>query len=192
MLGSAEAIEESLEKIGNAEVRVKIIAKGLGNIGEGDIARGEATKAQIVGFNVKLTTKAEDLAREKSVSVKTYRIIYDLINDIKAQMQELIEPEIERVELGKMVILAIFRDLGKEQIIGGRVSQGVIEADCFFEVERGGKVIGLGKLLELQAGKQIVKMVDTHQECGLKYQGEPVKEGDILFAYKENKIIKKL
>ncbi|MEI7498032.1 MAG: translation initiation factor IF-2, partial [Candidatus Falkowbacteria bacterium] len=192
VLGSAEAIEESLEKIGNQDIKAKIINKGLGNINEGDIIRAEAAKAQIVGFNVKPTTQAEDLAREKNVQVATYRIIYDLINDVKQQMQALIEPEIKRTELGKLRILAVFRDLGKEQIIGGKVTSGILEENCFFEVERDGQLIGAGKLLELQAGKQIVKMVDINQECGLKYQGEPVKEGDILFAYKEEKIIKKL
>jgi len=192
VLGSAEAIEESLEKIGNQDIKVKIISKGLGNIAEGDIIRADAAKAQIVGFHVKITPQAEDLAREKGVSFKLYQIIYDLIDEVKQQMQELVVPEIRRTELGKLHVKAIFRSDINEQIFGGKVTSGKIENDSLIEVERGGLIVAQGKITELQSGKQTVTSVEAGEECGIKYQGEPVKENDILYFYKEEKITKKL
>jgi len=106
-LGSNEAIEESIEKINSAEAKVKIIQKGLGNITEGDVAKAEATGATIIGFHVNASAVAQEQARDKNVEIKKYQIIYDLINDFKAQLQELVIPEYKRVDLGRMKILAI-------------------------------------------------------------------------------------
>ncbi|NTU98631.1 translation initiation factor IF-2 [Candidatus Falkowbacteria bacterium] len=192
VLGSAEAIEESLEKIGNNEIKVKIISKGLGNIAEGDVVKADANKAMLVGFNVKASPQAEEMARGKNVSLKTYRIIYDLINDIKALMVEQLEPEIRRNDLGKLYVKAIFRTENDIQIFGGKVIEGRVEKNSFIEVERGGQLVGQGKLLELQSGKESVNIVETDEECGMKYQGDVVKENDILTFYREDKIAKKL
>lgn len=193
VLGSAEAIEESLEKINTAEVKVKIIHRGLGNISDGDISRAEATGAQILGFNVKATPQIERLARDKSITIKKYSIIYDLINDIKEQMQALVTPEIRRVDLGRLKVLAIFRTEPKSQILGGKVLEGKVEADSFITVVRNKEFVAQGKLSKLQSGKLDVKSVEQDQECGIKYEGDPVIEvGDILEFYKEEKIYKKI
>ena len=192
VLGSAEAIEESLEKIGNNEVRAEIIVKGLGNITEGDILRAESAGAKILAFSVKVTPEATKLARDKNVNIKFYRVIYDLINDVKADMQALLTPEVKRVDLGKMKVKAIFRSTGKEQIVGGIAIQGRLEKDALIEVERDGQIIEIGKLLSLQAGKQDVSSVDGGQECGIKYFGGILKPEDILLFYKEESIVKKL
>ncbi len=193
VLGSVEAIEESLMKIGTREVGIKIIHKGLGNITEGDIARAEATDAKILGFNIKLSPQIEELAREKNVVIKNYRIIYDLINDVKAEMQELVVPEIKRVDLGKAKALAIFRTETKSQIVGGKVLEGKIEADSLIEIFRNKELVAQGKLVRLQSGKQNVNIVETNQEFGMQYEGDPVIQvGDVLDFYKEEKIIKKI
>lgn len=192
VLGSVEAIEESLAKIASSDVRANIIARGLGNINEGDVVKAETTKAIILGFNVKPSPKAEQIARDKNVTIKNYRIIYDLINDVKAEMQNLLEPEIKRVELGKLEIKAIFRTEGKEQIFGGVVKEGVVEKEASFEIERAGEIIGLGQLLSLQSGREEVKDVLAGQECGMKAKSDPLLTGDILYFYKEQKIVKKL
>lgn len=192
VFGSIEAIEESLEKIGNNEVRANILIKGLGNINESDITRAQTSGAQIIGFNVKVAPPIEFLAREKKVPVKIYKIIYDLINDVKQQMQEMLTPEINRVELGRLVVKAIFRSAPNEQIFGGKVLVGKIEKDSIIEVEHNGKIVDEGKLLQLQSGKEEVNEVEAGQECGIKYKGLPVVENDILIFYKEEKIIKKL
>jgi translation initiation factor IF-2 len=192
VLGSIEAIEESLAKIASNEVRANIIAKGLGNINEGDIVKAETTKAVILGFNVKPSPKAEQIARDKKVNIRTYRIIYDLISDIKTEMQNLLEPEIRRIDLGQLEVKAIFRTEGKEQIFGGAVKKGLVEKEASYEIERDGELIGLGHLLSLQAGKQEVTDVEAGQECGMKGRGDSLAAGDILYFYKEEKIIKKL
>ena len=192
VLGSVEAIEESLAKIASADVRANVIARGLGNINEGDVVKAETTKSILIGFNVKPSPKAEQIARDKNVTIKNYRIIYDLINDIKAEMQNLLEPEIKRVELGKLEVKAIFRTEGKEQIFGGVVKEGAVEKESSFEIERLGEIIGLGQLLSLQSGREEVKDVLAGQECGMKAKSDLLQTGDILYFYKEQKIVKKL
>jgi len=191
--GSGEAIEGSLAKLNNKSVKINIISKGLGNITEGDINRAEASGAQLIGFNVKIAPPIEELAREKNVSVKIYRIIYELINDIKAKVQNLIEPEVERANLGRLKVLAIFRTERQGQIIGGKILDGRVEANSLVEVMRNKQIIGTGKAVGLQIGKQDITQAETDQECGLKYEGKPIiAEGDILQFYKLQKTTKQI
>lgn len=193
VLGSAEAIEESLEKIGTDDVAVKIIHKGLGNITESDIAKAEASDAQILGFNVKIDTQIENSIREKEVNVKIFKIIYDLIKYVKEEMEKLIVPEIIRKELGKIKVLAIFRSETKSQIIGGKVLSGQIEADSEAEIIREGKIIGECKISKIRVGKQDVKTVESDQECGLQCEGsDKVEAGNLLNVFKKEIITKKL
>ncbi len=193
VLGSAEAIEESLMKLNNNKVRVKILHKGLGNISEGDIKRAEDGNAQVLGFNVKIQPQTEALLREKTVKVSLYSIIYDLIKDIKAQMQELVKADLIRKDLGRLKVLAIFRTENNFQILGGKVLDGQIENDTLVEVLRDKAVIDNGKLVRLQSGKQNVKVVEKDQECGLQYEGHPVVQvGDVLNVYTEEEVINKI
>ncbi|HRH32616.1 MAG TPA: translation initiation factor IF-2 [bacterium] len=193
MLGSGEAIENSLSKIDSQGVKVNIISKGLGNITEGDIVRAETNGANIFGFNVKVSPQAENLARDKGVSVKLYKVIYDLINDVKTTIQELVKPEVERVDLGRLKVMAIFRTEPKMQIIGGRVLDGEIKANAFVEVMREKELVGEGKITSLQSGKVEVQRVETNQECGMRFEGKAIiEEGDILAFYEEKQIIKKV
>jgi translation initiation factor IF-2 len=193
MLGSGEAIENSLSKIDSQGVRVQIICKGLGNITEGDILRAETNGAKIVGFNVKVSPQVENLARDKNVSVKLYKIIYDLINEIKGTIQELVKPEVERVDLGRLKVLAIFRTEPKFQIVGGKVLDGEIKVNAIVEVMRDKELISTGTLVGLQSAKVEVSSVEENQECGARFEGKPVIEiGDILVCYEEKKIIKKV
>ncbi len=193
VLGSAEAIEESLEKINTKEVMVNIIHKGLGNITDGDIKRAEASDALIVGFNVKLLSTMEEVAREKNVEVKLYSIIYDLINDIKERMQSAISPVVNRLDLGRLVVVAIFRTEKKVQILGGKVKKGRIENNVLVEILRNKEIIGEGKITSLQAGKQEVSQVEKGEECGLQLKSNvTVEENDILQFYKNEETISKL
>jgi len=193
VLGSAEAIEESLMKVQNEKVKVKVIYKGLGNITEGDISRAESSGALIAGFNVKTPPKLEEAVRERKVEIKIYDVIYDLIDDVKERMQDLIKPEIELKEIGKLKVLAIFRTEPKKQIVGGKVLEGILTKNTIIDVERKGEIIERGKISSLQAGKQEVEIVETDEECGLEFVGSPIiEEGDILIIKKEEKIITKL
>ncbi|MDA3802993.1 MAG: translation initiation factor IF-2 [Patescibacteria group bacterium] len=192
-LGSAEAIEESLMKLNNEKVKVKILSKGLGYITEGDVKRAEDSEAQILGFNVKTPPAVETQIREKQITVKTFSVIYDLIKYAKEQMQLLIKPEINRIDLGSLKVLAIFRTENDNQIVGGKVVDGVARNNSFVEVIRDDNFIALGKITQLQSAKQDVKEVEKGVECGIKFEGKPViEEGDILKFYQEEKIIGKL
>jgi translation initiation factor IF-2 len=192
-LGSAEAIEESLLKLNNEKVKVEIISKGLGYITEGDVKRAEDSQAKIIGFNVKIPPAVKILIRERQVTVNIYSVIYDLIKFVKDEMQLLVKPEINKVELGRIKILAIFRTETNSQIVGGKVLDGVIKNDSLIDVKRGEDFIVSGKLVRLQAGKQDVKMVEKDEEAGLKYEGEAIIEvGDILEVYQEERVIDKI
>ena len=189
VFGSVEAIEESLEKINTKKIKVKIIHKGLGNVMESDVKRAEATGSIVMSFNVKTSNQIQDLAREKGVVIKNYKIIYDLINDVKEEMKKIIKPVIERVDLGRLKILAVFRTEKNSQIIGGKVLDAPIESNSLVEVIREKEYVTSGKIARLQAGKQDVKSVDPDQECGVQFEGKPlVMEGDILNFYKEKEI----
>jgi translation initiation factor IF-2 len=193
MLGSGEAIENSLSKIDSQGVRVQILSKGLGNVTEGDILRAETNGAKIIGFNVKISPQVENLARDKGVSAKSYKIIYDLINEIKNDIQELVMPEVERVELGRLKVMAIFRTEKDFQIVGGRVLDGEIKNGCLVELMRDKELITTGKIAGLQSGKVEVQSVDTNQECGARFEGgDLVEEGDILVCFENKQTIKKV
>lgn len=191
VLGSAEAIEESLEKISTPEVKVKIIHKGLGNLTDGDIKRAEAANAMIAGFNVKVPSIIEELAREKNIEIKLYNVIYHLINDIKTKIDSLTQPVTKRTELGQLKVLAVFRSEKDSQIIGGRVISGFVESDALFDIKRQEEIIGGGKITRLQSGKQDVKRAENGQECGMQTENKtPTEKGDVLDFYKEEKVAK--
>lgn len=192
-LGSAEAIEESLLKINTDKVKVKIIAKGLGNVTEGDIKRAEGAQAKVLGFNVRLLPNIENLARERNIEVKIFSIIYDLIEYVKKEMQTLINPDINRISEAKIKVLAIFRTDTKEQIVGGKVISGEAKPNQKVLVWRNGEPIIEGKIENLQAGKQNVNVVPQGEECGLKFIGKPIiEENDEIEIYREEETTDKI
>lgn len=192
-LGSAEAIEESLMKLNNEKVKVRVISKGLGYITEGDIKRAEDSGATVLGFNVRMSPAIEILVRERQVTVKLFSIIYDLIKYAKEEMQLLVKPEINRVDLGRLKVLAVFRTENDSQIVGGKVLDGELQNNALIDVKRGDDFIVSGKLVRLQSGKQDVNMVEKDQEAGIKFEGKPLIEvGDILVVYKEERVVNKI
>ena len=189
VLGSQEAIIESLKKIENAYIKIDIIAKGLGSITEGDVSSAEATKAVIFGFNVIPSNAANTLARDKQVEIKTYKIIYELIDDVKRRLKAMIKPEIVRRNLGKIKVLKIFKKAADHQVIGGRVTTGKVEPGAKVAVLRADNFITSGKITELQIGKQIVRDAVQGQECGIKFVGQPIiEEDDVLDVYMEDEV----
>ncbi|MFA6322536.1 MAG: translation initiation factor IF-2 [Candidatus Buchananbacteria bacterium] len=193
VLGSLEAIISSLTKIENPEVSVSIIAKGLGNISENDIKLAASGNALILGFHVKLTTEAENLAKEMKSEVKLYDVIYHLLDEVKARLEKLLSPEVIRTDLGRIKVLAIFKKEDKHMIIGGSVTKGKIIPMCKVDVMRNNIKIATGQLIKVQSNKVDVNEVTQGQDCGLQYEGKPViAEGDILEAYTEETKIKKL
>ncbi len=192
-LGSGEAIESSISKMETQGVKVKIIFKGLGHVNESDISRALASKAQIIGFNVKAAPMAEEQARVSAVSLKSYKIIYDLLNDLKAQIQDMVKPEIRRVDLGKLKVLAVFRSEKKSMIVGCKVASGIVKRASLIEIWRGSELIGTGELSILKVGKEETDMLEEGVECGISYLGKPLIEiGDTLQVYQEEQIFRKV
>lgn len=192
-LGSLEAIIGTLEKIKNDEVSVKVVGKGLGNVSPDDVQLAETTQAILFAFNVSPTSIANEMIMERGVRYAPYKIIYDLLNFVKAELEKLLNPEVIVTELGNFKVVAIFRTEKSSMILGGRVEKGKLQKDAKLRVKRAGEFIGIGKLTQLQAGKQSVNEVPEGTECGLQYEGKlKVEVGDILEAYKEEKKEKKL
>ena len=189
VMGSAEAIEESLMKINNEKARIKVLNKGLGNISENDLKQAEASHAIVLGFNVKIPPILEESVREMGVEIKLYSIIYDLINDLKEKIKASIVIRTERVEIGRLKVKGIFRTEKNHQIVGGVVIKGELKPGVLIEIFREGEFMGDGKLVRLQSGKQDVTQVPEGAECGLEYQGKSViAEGDELAFISEEEI----
>ncbi|EKE16050.1 MAG: hypothetical protein ACD_11C00053G0009 [uncultured bacterium] len=184
--GSLEAIEQILSTIKSDEIAINYIAMGVGSITESDIKLAASCKAIIFGFNTQPTPVAKRLAETNEVTVKVYRIIYELVEEIKKMMVELLPPEIIRTDYGKMEVLAIFKTGKQDMILGGKVTDGKIVKNSFIEVIRGEKIIGKGKLSNLQQNKIPSDEVSKGNECGLVFDGDTkIKTGDILLSYIE-------
>ena len=180
-LGSAEAILESMKKLVHPEVAVEIVQRGLGIISEADVLRSEAANAEVLGFHVPVSPKADQLARSKGVVIKNFDVIYDLIDDITASLEALLAPTIEEKELGQLKVLAVFRNENTFQVVGGKVTSGTVSMGANVKVMRGAKEITTGKITQLQVNKQNVQQVSTGAECGMKVECKPlIAAGDTL------------
>lgn len=186
VLGSIEAILNTIEKVDVPGLAISVVAKGLGNITESDILSAEATGAVVYGFNVKAPVVVEELARDKGVEIKYYNIIYELFDDIEKRLNEIVKPEVSIEKLGKMKVAQIFIREPKYTIVGGAVTEGRVEGHTKVNVWRGEELIGDGEIDEVQIGKQKVTDVLKGQECGIKFIGKTkLEEGDVLEIYRE-------
>ncbi|HOZ36222.1 MAG TPA: translation initiation factor IF-2 [bacterium] len=176
VLGSVEAILESLDKIEKRDVGVEIIKQGLGNITEKDIEQAFGLSAVVLGFNVKITPEAKRLAADKNVETEVFRVIYDLLDFIEKKVVELAGVEIVEKEIGRLRILVIFRTEKKEQIVGGRVESGKAVGGVKGRVERRGEIVGEVEIKEVEAGRTKVKEVAEGQECGMRVAGRLILE----------------
>jgi translation initiation factor IF-2 len=184
--GSLEAVEQILSEIKSDEVAINYIATGVGSTTESEVRLAQVSGAIIYGFNVETTPVASRLAEFSKVEIKNYKIIYELVADIKNILIAMLPPETERTDLGKMKVLAIFKNGKKDMIVGGKVTVGKIVNGSLIEIMRGENIIGKGKLFNLQQNKVNVDEVKSDNECGITFEGETkIKEGDILISYKE-------
>lgn len=168
VLGSLEAILESIAKFEHPEVRIQIIGKGLGNITESDITRAEASHAFVAGFHVNITREAQDIASEKKVEVKNFSVIYDLLDDLKARLQQHLTPELVRTTLGTGTVIAMFREEEAWQIVGVRMDTGLVRAKAKVEVRRHDQSYTIGLVERLQAGKETIHEAAEGTECGMQ------------------------
>ncbi len=191
VLGSLEAILGMIDKIKHDEVQVKVMKKGLGNITDTDIGDAEAAGAMVMAFNTRVVPRAEELAREKHVTVRRYEIIYRLFEDVVEELRKLLPAELIITELGQFEIMKVFRKSDHGWIVGGRVKKSKILPKAKLRLSRNGEYIGEGEILALQLGPGELKEGQPGQEIGLSYRGKvKPEEGDIFEAYTEEKITK--
>jgi translation initiation factor IF-2 len=180
--GSAEAIVQAMEKIGNEEVRVRVLHSGVGAITDTDVALAEASKAPIIGFNVRANATARASATQKGVEIRYYSIIYDLVDDIKAA-------EVRETFIGYAKILEVFKVSGVGKVAGCLVTEGVARRSAGVRLLRDNVVIHEGTLKTLKRFKDEVKEVISGQECGMAFENyEDIRQGDVIEIFEREEV----
>ncbi len=184
VMGSVEAVRQSLEKISNEEVRVRVIHGAVGAVSESDVMLAEASNAIIVGFNVRPDPVAKENAEQSGVEIRLYRIIYDAIEDVTAAMKGMLAPKYKDVDLGRAEIRQVYKITGVGVVAGCYVLDGKITRNANIRVVRDGIIIADDKLSSLKRFKDDVREVASGYECGMTMEKfNDIKEGDILEAY---------
>ena len=182
--GSVEAVKQSLEKLSNDEVRVKVIHGAAGGINETDVMLAQTSGAIIVGFNVRPDSVAKAAAERDGVDMRLYRVIYDAIEEIESAMKGMLAPKYRDVEMGAIEVRNTFKISGVGTIAGGYVTEGKITRACNIRVVRDGVIIAEDKIDSLKRFKDDVKEVAQGYECGISLEKfADIKEGDIFEAY---------
>ncbi|MCR5545226.1 MAG: translation initiation factor IF-2 [Lachnospiraceae bacterium] len=182
--GSVEAVKQSLEKLSNDEVVVKVIHGGVGAINESDVILASASNAIIIGFNVRPDPSAKQTADHEGVDVRLYKVIYNAIEDVEAAMKGMLEPIYEEQVIGHAEIRQIFKASGVGNIAGSYVLDGKFQRDCKVRISREGEQIFEGALGSLKRFKDDVKEVKAGYECGLVFEGfDAIQEEDQVEAY---------
>ncbi len=183
--GSVEAMKQSLLKLTNEEVVVKIIHGGVGAINESDVSLASASNAIIIGFNVRPDATAKETADREGVDIRLYRVIYNAIEDVEAAMKGMLDPIFEEKVLGHAEVRQTFKASGVGTIAGSYVQDGTFERDCSVRLTRDGIVIFEGPLASLRRFKDDVKEVRAGYECGFVFANfNDIKEGDLVEAFK--------
>ena len=183
--GSVEAIKQSLLKLSNDEVVVKIIHGGVGAINESDVILASASNAIIIGFNVRPDATAKEIAEREGVDLRLYRVIYNAIEDVEAAMKGMLDPVFEEKVLGHAEVRQTFKASGVGTIAGAYVLDGIFERNCSVRLVRDGIVVFDGPLASLKRFKDDVKEVRAGYECGFVFENyNDIKEGDQVVAYK--------
>ena len=182
--GSVEAVKQSLLKLSNEEVVVKVIHSGAGAINESDVVLAAASNAIIIGFNVRIDPTAKSTAEQEGVDIRLYRVIYDAIADVEAAMKGMLDPVFEEKIIGHAEIRQIFRASGVGNIAGSYVLDGVFQRGCSARITRDGKQIFDGPVASLKRFKDDVKEVRAGYECGLVFEKfNDIAELDLVEAY---------
>ncbi|MDB5645448.1 translation initiation factor IF-2, partial [Methylobacterium sp.] len=187
--GSVEAITGALEKLGNDEVSARILLSGVGGITESDVTLSEASKAVVIGFNVRAHKEARESAENKGVEIRYYNIIYDLVDDIKATLSGMLPPTLREERLGEAQILQIFDVSKVGKIAGCRVTDGVVQRGAHVRLIRESVVIHEGKLSQLKRLKDDAKEVISGYECGMSFENfQDMRAGDTIECYRVEEI----
>jgi translation initiation factor IF-2 len=182
--GSVEAIVGALKKLGTDEVEARMVHAGVGGITESDIVLAGASKAVVLGFNVRANVQAKAAADQAGVEIRYYNIIYDLVDDVKAAMSGLLAPTIREVFLGNARILEVFNISKIGKVAGCRVTEGKVERGARVRLIRDNVVIHEGTLSTLKRFKDEVKEVPSGQECGMAFANyQDIREGDVIECF---------
>jgi len=187
--GSVGALISSLERLHTENVRVKIIHSGVGTITESDVMLASTSDAVIIGFNVRPSSTVTAMAEREDVEIRTYRVIYDVIDDVEAAIKGMLDPEYKEVILGKVEIRNTFKVPGVGIVGGAYVLEGKIQRNAEIRLIRDGIVIHEGKIFSLKRYKDDVREVNQGYECGIGIENyNDIKEGDIIEAFKMEEI----
>ena len=182
--GSVEAVKQSLVKLSNEEVVVKVIHGGVGSITESDVTLASASNAIIIGFNVRPDATAKSVAEQEGVDLRLYRVIYQAIEDVEAAMKGMLDPVFEEKVIGHAEVRQIFKASGVGNIAGSYVLDGIFQRNCKVRITREGEQIFEGALASLKRFKDDVKEVKAGYECGLVFEDfNDIKEEDKVEAY---------
>ncbi len=190
--GSLEAIKQSLAKLKNDEVQINILNEGIGEVNENDVLLAENTKSTVIGFRVKTNPKAINLAKQKSITIDNYDVIYELLETITSAVVDMFTPEMEKVTFGSGEVLAIFRTEKGQMIIGGKVTEGEVRKNkqiAILRKDSEGQLqeVARGEILELQQNKIDTKEVTKGNEFGMKIKTNfKLTAGDTLESFEEN------
>ena len=191
--GSIEAIVGSLEKLNTDEVRVKILHTGVGGVSESDVILAAASNAPVFGFNVRANKQARDEAERNKVEIRYYSVIYNLIDDIKAALSGMLDPELRETFLGNAEILEVFSISKHGKVAGCRVTEGSVKRGAKVRLIRDDVVIHEGELSQLKRFKDDVQEVPGGQECGMSFANyEDMRPGDVIECFSVEKITRTL
>ncbi len=187
--GSAEAIVQAMEKIGNEEVRVRVLHSGVGAITESDIGLAEASGAPVIGFNVRANAPARSAANQKGVEIRYYSVIYDLVDDVKAAASGLLSAEVRETFIGYAEIKEVFKVSGVGKVAGCLVTEGVARRSAGVRLLRDDVVIHEGTLKTLKRFKDEVAEVQSGQECGMAFENyDDIRQGDVIEIFEREEV----
>jgi len=182
--GSVEAIAAAVEKLGNDEVVARVIHGGVGGVTESDVTLADASKAVILGFNVRAHKEARELAEQTGIEIRYYNIIYNLVDDVKAALSGMLSPTLRETMLGNAQILEIFHISKVGNVAGCRVVDGVVQRGAHVRLIRDNVVVHEGKLSTLKRFKDEVGQVQAGQECGMAFENyQDMRVGDVIECY---------
>ncbi len=191
--GSAEAINQAMEKIGNDEVRVRVLHSGVGAITETDVGLAEASGAPIMGFNVRANASARNTANQKGVEIRYYSVIYDLVDDVKAAASGLLSAEIRENFIGYATIKEVFKVTGVGKVAGCLVTEGVARRSAGVRLLRDNVVIHEGTLKTLKRFKDEVAEVQSGQECGMAFENyDDIRPDDVIEIFEREEVTRTL
>ncbi len=187
--GSAEAIVQAMEKIGNEEVRVRVLHSGVGAITETDVGLAEASGAPVFGFNVRANATARNVANQKGVEIRYYSVIYDLVDDVKAAASGLLSAEIKEKFIGYANIKEVFKVTGVGKVAGCLVTEGVARRSAGVRLLRDNVVIHEGTLKTLKRFKDEVPEVQSGQECGMAFENyDDIRPDDVIEIFEREEV----